>query len=421
MNPSRDLLRTDSRKIITGVDIGTSKIGVVIGELTPDGVVTVLGVGTSPSKGLRQGVVINLDQAVESISKAMHEAKLTAGVEVKDVVVGIAGDHITSVNSRGVVAVSKKGQAITQHDVDRVIDAAKAIALPFDREVLHILPQEFIVDNQGGIKNPVGISGVRLEAEIHIVTGAVTSAQNIVRSVKKAGLKVAGLVLEPLASSSAVLDASEKDLGTALIDMGGGTTDVALFYGGAIRHTAVIGLGGHIVTNDIAHGMRTPLEQAELIKRKVGCATESVVNQGETFIVPGIGNRSSREVEVSELTKIIQPRMEEIFGLAGKEIKRSDVGELLGAGIVLTGGGSLLKGADVLAEEVFNLPATLGVPKGFNGLTAAASSPIFSTGVGLVLFGAGKGEEEVKQFQTDEDGLFSRMFKWMKKFAEDFI
>jgi len=421
MNPSRDILRSDTRKIVTGVDIGTSKIGVVIGELNEDGLINILGVGTSPSQGLRQGVVINLDLAVQSISKAVHEAKLTAGVDVKEVVVGIAGDHIRSVNSRGVVGVSRAGNEITQHDVNRVIDAAKAIALPIDREVLHVLPQEFIVDNQGGIKNPIGISGVRLEAEIHIVTGAVTSAQNIVRSVTRAGLKVAGLVLEPLASSSAVLDASEKDLGVALIDMGGGTTDVALFYGGAIRHTAVIGLGGQIVTNDIALGLRTPLEQAEIIKRKFGYATESIVNKEDTFIVPGIGSRESREVPVSKLTSIIQPRMEEIFGLAAKEIKRSDYGDVLGAGVVLTGGGSLLKGAEVLAEEVFNLPATLGIPKGFSGLTAAASSPIFATGVGLVFFGAGRGEEEVKQFGADEEGLFTRIYKWMKKFAEDFI
>ncbi|RKY82538.1 cell division protein FtsA [candidate division KSB1 bacterium] len=421
MNPSKDIFRSDSKRIVTGLDIGTSKIGVVIGEITQDNTVNILGVGTSPSRGLRQGVVINLDLAVESITKAIHEARLTAGVDVKEVVVGIAGDHIRSVNSRGVVGVSRSGQEITQHDVDKVIDAAKAIALPIDREVLHILPQEFIVDNQGGIKNPIGISGVRLEAEIHIVTGAVTSAQNIVRSVKKAGLKVAGLVLEPLASSSAVLEQSEKDLGVVLIDMGGGTTDVALFYGGAIRYTAVIGLGGQIVTNDVALGLRTPVDQAEIIKQKYGYATSSVTTKEDSFIVPGIGGREAREVKVKDLTSIIQPRMEEIFGLAAKEIKRSDYGDLLSAGIVLTGGGSLLRGTAQLAEEVFGLPATIGIPQGFGGLTEAASSPIFSTGVGLVFFGAGLGEDEVKKFGTEEEGLFSRIYQWMKKFADDFM
>ena len=260
MNMPKESRRGVERRIITGLDIGTSKIGVVIGQIGMEGGgMQILGVGISKSEGLRQGVVINLDLAVRSSEKAIQEAMLTAGVEVDEVIVGIAGDHVRSVNSRGVVAVSRADHEISQNDVDRVIDAAKAIALPIDREVLHVLPQDFIVDTQSGIKNPVGISGVRLEAEVHIVTGAVTSAQNIVRSVRKSGLRVAGLVLEPLASSYAVLDHSEKDLGVALIDLGGGTTDLALFYEGAIRHTAVIGLGGQNVTNDIALGLRTPL------------------------------------------------------------------------------------------------------------------------------------------------------------------
>lgn len=421
MHLPRERRKGEARNIIVGLDMGTSKIGVVIGEVRVEGGVQILGVGMSSSEGLRQGVVINLDQAVRSIEKAVQEAELTAGVEVDEVVVGIAGDHIRSVNSRGVVAVSRTDHEITQNDVDRVIDAAKAIALPIDREVLHVLPQEFIVDNQTGIKNPVGISGVRLEAEVHIVTGAVTSAQNIVRSVKKAGLRVVGLVLEPLASSYAVLDKNEKDLGVGLIDLGGGTTDIALFYDGTIRHTAVIGLGGQNVTNDIALGLRTPLEQAEEIKKKNGCAHKGLVSKNEVFPVPGIGGRASREISRDLLTSIIQPRMEEIFSLAAKEIKRSEVGELLGAGVVLTGGGSLLEGSVPLAEEIFGLPAKVGVPQGFVGLVESASSPIFATGVGLVLYGLEHEEKGMKGFGEEEAGLFGRVFQWMRRFVEDFL
>jgi len=421
MKIGKEIYTGKVRNIIAGLDIGTSKIGVVIGEIVDGGNIRVLGVGISPSEGLRQGVVINLDLAVHSIERAVQEAQLTAGVEIEEVIVGIAGDHIRSVNSRGVVAVSGTDHEITQTDVDRVIDAAKAIALPIDREVLHVLPQEFIVDNQPGIKNPVGISGVRLEAEVHIVTGAVTSAQNIVRSVKKANLKVAGLVLEPLASSYAVLDKNEKDLGVALVDLGGGTTDLAMFYDGSIRHTAVIGLGGQNVTNDIALGLRTPIEQAEEIKKKYGSAHKNLVSKNEVFQVPGIGGRPPREVSRALLTSIIQPRMEEIFSLVSKEIKRSDFGDLLGAGVVLTGGGTLLEGSVVLAEEIFGLPAKIGVPQGFTGLVESASSPIFATGVGLIFYGVKNKGKEWKQMGEDGTNLFTRIFHWMRHFVEDFF
>ena len=411
------------RNIVVGLDIGTSKVGVVIGEVDEHGGVVILGVGMSLSEGLRQGVVVDLDLAVRSIERAVREAQLTAGVEVDGVIVGIAGDHIRSVNSRGVVAVSRADHEITQSDVNRVIDAAKAIALPIDREVLHILPQEFIVDNQKGIKNPVGISGVRLEAEVHIVTGAVTSAQNLVRSVRKAGLRVVGLVLEPLASSYSILDENEKKLGVALIDLGGGTTDIALFHESAIRHTAVIGMGGQNVTNDIALGLRTPLDQAEAIKRKFGCAHKDLVSKSETFTVPGISGRASREVSRDLLVSIIQPRLEEIYSLAAKEVKRSEFGEMLGVGVVLTGGGSLLEGSIPLAEEVFGLPAKLGIPQGFSGMVESASSPIFATGVGLVLYGiyGMDSEEGVKIFGEEETGLFNRIYQWMRHFVEDFF
>ena len=421
MKIGKEIYTGKVRNIIAGLDIGTSKIGVVIGEIIDGRNVRVLGVGISPSEGLRQGVVINLDLAVHSIERAVQEAQLTAGVEIEKVIVGIAGDHIRSVNSRGVVGVSGADHEITQADVTRVIDAAKAIALPIDREVLHVLPQEFIVDNQPGIKNPVGISGVRLEAEVHIVTGAVTSAQNIVRSVKKANLKVAGLVLEPLASSYAVLDKNEKDLGVALVDLGGGTTDLAMFYDGSIRHTAVIGLGGQNVTNDIALGLRTPIAQAEEIKKKYGSAHKSLVSKNETFQVAGIGGRPPREVSRALLTSIIQPRMEEIFSLVSKEIKRSDFGDLLGAGVVLTGGGALLEGSVILAEEIFGLPAKIGLPQGFTGLVESASSPIFATGVGVIIYGVNNKEKEWIQVGEDETNLFSKISHWMRHFVEDFF
>jgi cell division protein FtsA len=340
---------------------------------------------------------------------------------VKEVIVGLAGDHIKSVNSRGVVRVSGSDSEITQQDVERVIDAAKAINLPIEREVLHVLPQEFIVDNQGGIKNPVGISGTRLEAEVHIVTGAVTSAQNIVRSVEKAGLKVMGLVLEPLASSYAVLDRNEKELGVALVDLGAGTTDIALFHDGAIRHTAVIVLGGQNVTNDIALGLRTPLAHAEEIKKKFGCCHKDSISTSDPIEVDGIGGHASREVSRGMLSSIIQPRMEEIFSLAAKEIKRSEYGDLMGAGVVLTGGGAIIGGAETLAEEIFGHPTRIGVPTGFSGLIDTASSPIFATGVGLVLCGDDEELMGKRIFGNGSPHVFSKILQWMKNFVEDFL
>ncbi len=421
MFETKEKVRSGGRRILAGLDIGTSKIGVVIANQTEDGRLFILGVGMSPSRGLRQGVVINLDEAVQSIEKAVREAQLTAGVEVSRVIVGIAGDHIRSVNSRGVVAVAGQDKEISENDVERVIDAAKAIALPIDREVLHVLPQEFIVDNQGGIKNPVGISGVRLEAEVHIVTGAVTSAQNIIRSVTKGGLEVQNLVLEPIASSYAVLDENEKELGVALVDLGGGTTDIALFHDGAIRNTAVISLGGQNVTNDIALGLRTPIDQAEQIKRKYGSCLPDEADRNSSFMVPGIGGRPEREVSCQLLASIIQPRMEEIFSLAAKEIKRSEFGDMLGAGVVITGGGSLLRNSAELAEEIFGVPVKIGAPTMLHGLMESASSPVFSTSVGLVMYGLEYEGGEPATFESGEAGLFHRIAAWMRSFVEDFF
>jgi cell division protein FtsA len=418
---SRPPRTQEERRIAAGLDIGTSKIALVIGEADPDGGISVLGVGTSPSVGLRQGVVINLDQAVQSIGRAVQEAQLTAGIEIRDVVVGISGDHIQGINSRGVVAVSGPDREIQQNDVDRVLEAATAFNLPKDRQVIHVLRQEFIVDSQNGIKNPIGISGVRLEAEVHIITGSTTISDNVFKAVRKAGLEPSGLVLEPLASSYAVLDQNEKDLGAVLLDIGGSTTDIVLFFDGAIRHTAVIPLGGQAVTNDIALGLKTPLEHAEELKKRHGCSYRPLAPKNETFLVPGIGGRNAREATSDVLASVIQPRMEEIFSMASKEIKRSDYAGRLAAGVVLTGGGSLIRGAAELAEEAFGMPVSLGVPKGFSGLVESASSPVFSTGVGLLFWSvrdAGRSGAATGKRMKNWPGDFGQRFK---RFLEDYF
>ena len=406
-------------QLIAGLDIGTNKIAVIVAEQSEQEGFQVIGVGVAPSEGLRRGVVVNLDKTVQSIERALQEAELMAGREVETVYVGIAGDHIRSINSRGVVAVSGPTHEITPDDVRRVVDAAKAVSLPIDREIIHVIPQEYIVDGQGGIKNPVGFSGVRLEAEVHIVTGAVTSAQNIYRCVQRAGLRVRSLVLEPLASSYAVLGEDEKEIGVGLIDLGGGTTDIALFFEGSIRHTAVIGLGGRNVTNDIAQGLRTPLDQAEKIKLKHGCALESRSENGRLIEVPGVGGRPSTMVPRSYLTAIIQPRVEEILTLAKREIQRSDYADFLSAGIVLTGGGAMLEGITELAEQIFDMPVKLGIPHGFGGLVGLARSPIHATGIGLIHYGMHFKEEDMTPEQEDESDLFENILNWMKRIVRD--
>jgi|Deesub1362B_J571_1020462.scaffolds.fasta_scaffold01911_3 cell division protein FtsA len=414
--PSR---RSATAEIVAGLDIGTNKIAVIIAELDPRQNFQVIGVGVAPSEGLRRGVVVNLEKTVVSIQKALREAELMAGREIDAVYVGIAGDHIRSINSRGVVAVSGPDREITPDDVRRVIDAAKAISLPIDREIIHVIPQEYIVDGQGGIKNPIGFSGVRLEAEVHIVTGAVTSAQNIYRCVQRAGLKVKGLVLEPLASSYAVLGEDEKEIGVGLIDFGGGTTDIALFFEGSIRHTAVIGLGGRNVTNDIAQGLRTPVEQAEKIKLKYGCALERKEDGNEMIEVLGVGGRPSTMVPRSYLTAIIQPRVEEILTLAKREIQRSDYADFLSAGIVLTGGGAMLDGIVELAEQIFDMPVKLGIPHGFGGLVGLARSPIHATGIGLIHYGMRFRQEDMHEEPEDDSALFESILNWMKRLVKD--
>ena len=368
-----------------GLDIGTTKISCIIAETKSPGELNIVGVGNAPSEGLRRGVVVDLEKTVASIQRAVDEAERMAGVPVKGVYAGIAGDHIRSINSRGVIAVSRKDNEIGAADVDRVVEAAKAIAIPMDREIIHVIPQEFIVDDQDGIKDPIGMSGVRLEAEVHIITGAVTSAKNICRSIQRAGLKVHDLVLEPLASSHAVLGRDERDLGVALLDIGGGTTDVAVFFEGSIRHTAIVPCGGANVTNDIAIGLRTPIDKAEQIKIGHGCALASLVSSSEMVAVPGVGGRADREISRHVLASMIEPRMEEIFAMANREVKKNHFAELLGGGVVLTGGTSLMAGVAELAEQVFEMPVRLGAPEVHGGLGANVADPRFSTGVGLVL------------------------------------
>jgi len=414
-----DIKESYKKDIIASIDIGTHNMCAVIAEIGKNQTLQILGAGISSSQGLRQGVVVNLDAAVESIKNAIHEAQLTAGVKINDVVVGIAGDHIKGFNSRGMVAVSKSGSAIIQDDVDKVLKAAKAIALPKDRIVLHRIPQEYIVDNQNGIDNPVGIKGVRLEAEIHIVTCSEISLQNITSSVKKAGLRPAGYVLESLAASYAVLDKSEKELGVAMIDLGGGTTDLIIFCNGSIRHTAVISLGGENVTKDIALELKTPPEEAEELKRKFGSCYKNRISSTETFTVPGIGGRPPREEKREELAKIIQPRMEELFSLASKEIKRSDYSDQIGAGVVLTGGGSLLEGCKELAEEIFGVPVKIGVPLGVRGLNETVTSPVFATGIGLILYKAQKEDEKFEELDDMEHMSIKGLIQKIRRFFSE--
>jgi cell division protein FtsA len=400
---------------ICALDIGTTKICALIGEVDEHNQIKIIGMGNAPSEGLRRGVVINLDRTVRSILRAKEEAERMAGVEIKSVYAGIAGDHIRSVNGRGVVAVSGEDHIISPEDKRRVIDAAKAVALPFDREIIHILPQEFIVDDQRGIDDPVGMSGVRLEAEVHIVTGAVTSAQNICRCIERAGMGVHDLVLEPLASSYSTLTDDEKNLGVAVLDIGGGTTDIAMFYEGCIRHTAIVGLGGRNVTNDLAHGLRTPLDQAEAIKIAHGSAIHLEHEREEVFDVPGVGGRAPRKISRNVLVDIIQPRAEEILSLAFNEIKKSDYVHLMTSGAVLTGGCAMLPGLVELAEEIFNIPVKLGKPNSVKSVTDEIYKPNHATGVGLILYGFHNKATASHLLAESETHLFDKIAERMKR------
>jgi cell division protein FtsA len=391
-----------------------------VGEISEEGGIDIIGLGTHPSKGLRKGVVVNIDSTVESIQKAVHEAELMSGVEINSAFVGIAGGHIKGFNSRGVIAISGKGREVSHADVERVIDAAKAVALPVDREVIHILPQEFIIDDQGGIKEPLGMSGVRLEAEVHIVTAAVTSAQNLIKCVNRAGIEVSDIVLEQLASAEASLLPDEKELGVVLLDIGGGTTGMAVFLRGSIWHSSVISLGGEHITNDIAIGLRTPMHEAEEIKKKHGCAMTSLVKGDETIEVPSVGGRKPRVLSRQLLCEIIQPRVEEILSLAHREIQKSGYQDAVAAGIVITGGASLMEGIPELAEQIFDLPVRWGEPKGVGGMVDIISSPLHATGVGLVLYGSAHRTQ--RRFRRVSDrAIFNKVFTRMKEWFENYF
>lgn len=403
--------------IIVGLDVGTTKICAVVGEVVEGNKIDIIGIGTSPSKGLRKGVVTNIESTVESIKKAVEEAELMAGVEINSVYAGIAGGHIKSFNSRGVIAI--KNKEVTHADISRVIDAAKAVAIPLDREVLHVIPQEFIIDEQDGIKEPLGMSGVRLEAEVHIVTGAVTSAQNIIKSVNRAGLHVIDIILQPLASSEAVLTSDEKELGVAVVDIGGGTTDIATFVNGSLWHTAVLGIGGNHLTNDVAVGLRTPASEAEKIKVKYGCAITSMVKEDETIEVPSVGGRPPRVVSRQVLSEIIEPRAEEIFSLVQRELKKTGYEELVASGAVITGGAAIMEGMTEVAEKVMDMPVRRGIPSNIGGLVDVVSNPMFATGVGLILYAVKDHEKkEVKKFadKASFNNVFSKMKGWVKEF-----
>ncbi len=373
------------RNLIVGLDIGTSKVVALVGELRGDDSIEIIGFGSHPSRGLKKGVVVNIESTVQSIQRAVEEAELMAGCEIHSVYAGIAGSHVRSLNSHGIVAIRNK--EVTSEDVDRVIDAARAVAIPADQKILHILPQEFIIDAQEGIREPVGMAGVRLEAKVHIVTGAESAAQNIVKCVQRCGLSVEDVVLEQLASSHAVLADDEKELGVCLVDIGGGTTDIAVFSGGAIRYTAVIPIAGDQVTNDIAVSLRTPTHHAEEIKMKYACALSQLAHADETIEVPSVGDRPPRRLARQTLAEVVEPRYEELFQMVRMELQRSGYEEVIAAGVVLTGGSSKMEGAVELAEEVFHMPVRLGSPQHVTGMGDVVRNPIYATAVGLLLYG----------------------------------
>lgn len=406
-----------SNDILVGLDLGTTRTRAIAAEPTEDGTLRILGIGTAETRGIKKGVVVNLERTIQSIEQAVTQVEAAAKIEVGPVTVGIAGDHIKSINSRGVIAVRNPDHEITRSDVERVIEAARAIALPGDREIIHVLPQEFTVDDQGGIHDPVGMSGVRLETEVHIITGASTPLQNLLKCVRRAGLEVDDVVLDSVACSYSVLTQDEMELGAVLVDIGGGTTDVAVFADGGLKHTAVIGVGGTNVTNDIAIGLRTPLASAEEIKRSFGSLL-SVAEGGQALAVPGVNGRPERSVSREILNSIVRPRMEEILALAYREVKKTDYWDLLAAGLVLTGGGGMLGGSVGLAEHLFNLPAKHGIPAGVAGFEDQISSPEYATAVGLVHYAHQQREETSGGFAGRR--LFDRVVGTMKRWVAEF-
>ncbi len=402
---------SNESRMLVGLDIGTSKVVAIVAELSPEGVVEIIGIGSHPStKGLKKGVVVNIDSTVQSIQRAIEEAELMAGCQIHSVFAGIAGSHIRSLNSHGIVAI--RDREVFSPDIDRVIDAAQAVAIPADQKILHILPQEYVIDNQEDVKTPLGMSGVRLEAKVHLVTCAVNAAQNIEKCIRRCGLEVEDIILEQLASSYAVLTEDEKDLGVCLVDIGGGTTDIAIFTDGAIRHTAVIPIAGDQVTNDIAMALRTPPPNAEEIKIKYACALAKLAGENETIKVPSVGDRSARDLSRQALAEVVEPRYDELFTLIQGELRRSGFESLVGAGIVLTGGTSKMEGVVELAEEIFHMPVSIGKPRGVTGLTDIVRNPIYSTAVGLLQYAADKQALSVSEGQGNLDSVIKRIKDW---------
>jgi cell division protein FtsA len=408
------MTRKSDRNMIVGLDIGTSKVVAIVGEVNAEGEIEIVGLGSHPSRGLKKGVVVNIESTVQSIRRAVEEAELMAGCQIQSVYAGIAGSHIRSLNSHGIVAIRER--EVSTGDLDRVIDAARAVAIPADQRILHILPQEFIIDDQEGIREPIGMSGVRLEAKVHLVTGAVGAAQNIIKCVRRCGLDVDDIILEQLASSYAVLTEDEKELGVCLVDMGGGTTDIAIFCDGAIRHTAVIPIAGDQVTNDIAVALRTPTQYANDIKIRYACALRQLANPEETIEVPSVGDRPPRKLSRQTLAEVVEPRYEELLSLVQSELRKSGFEEMVAAGIVLTGGSSKMEGVVELAEEVFHMPVRLGMPQYVSGLSDVVRNPIHSTGVGLLLFGNQHRDSGTSHLVMEGGvrGLFERMKSWFQ-------
>ena len=405
--------KTD-KNLIVGLDIGTSKVVAIVGEITPEGEIEIIGLGSHPSRGLKKGVVVNIESTVQSIQRAIEEAELMAGCQINSVYAGIAGSHIKSINSHGIVAI--KDREVSEMDLDRVIDAARAVAIPADQRILHILPQEFIVDEQEGIREPIGMSGVRLEAKVHLVTGAVGAAQNIIKCVRRCGLEVDDIILEQLASSYSILTEDEKELGVCLVDIGGGTTDIAVFSEGAIKHTAVIPIAGDQVTNDIAVALRTPTQYADEIKIKYACALRQLANADETIEVPSVGDRPPRKLSRQTLAEVVEPRYDELLSLVLAELRKSGFEDIIAAGVVLTGGSSKMDGVVDLAEEIFHMPVRLGSPQYVSGLADVVSNPIHATGVGLLLFGEQHRSSGTQYFSKEGGmkGIWGRMKSWFQ-------
>lgn len=408
------MAKKPNKDLLVGIDIGTSKVVTLVGEATSDGKLNVIGFGSHPSQGLKRGVVVNIESTVSSIQRSVEDAELMSGCEIFSAYTGIAGSHIRSINSHGIVAI--RDREVSQSDVDRVLDAAKAIAIPADQKILHVLPQEFIIDNQDSIREPVGMSGVRLEAKVHIVTGAVSAAQNIVKCMKRCGLATSDIVLEQFASSQSILTDDEKELGVCMIDIGGGTSDIAIFTDGAIRHTAVIPIAGDQVTNDIAIALRTPTRNAEEIKISYGCALQDLIDSNQMIDIPSVGEKMGRRLARRALSEVVEARYEELFTLALNELRRSGLETMLAAGVVLTGGASKIEGAQELAERVFKLPVRIGKPHNVDGLHDIIHNPIYATGVGLLVYGLRQrqNQREIVISQPSIKSLWSRMKNWFQ-------